>query len=65
MQRQQERIEKVQKIKDSARSPMDMMRVAEDNENKLSKKDFEGISRNSLCPCESGKKFKKCCGKSS
>ena len=64
MQRQQERIEKVQKIKDSARSPMDMMRVAEDNENKLSKKDFEGISRNSLCPCESGKKFKKCCGKS-
>jgi len=65
MQRQQERIEKVQKIKDSARSPMDMMRIAEDNENKLSKKDFEGISRNSLCPCESGKKFKKCCGKSS
>ncbi len=65
MQRQQERIEKVQKIKDSARSPMDMMRVTEDNENKLSKKDFEGISRNSLCPCESGKKFKKCCGKSS
>ena len=64
MQRQQERIEKVQKIKDSARSPMDMMRIAEDNENKLSKKDFEGISRNSLCPCESGKKFKKCCGKS-
>ena len=65
MQRQQERIEKVQKIKDSARSPMDMIRVTEDNENKLSKKDFEGISRNSLCPCESGKKFKKCCGKSS
>ncbi|MEC6796565.1 SEC-C metal-binding domain-containing protein [Photobacterium sp. S4TG1] len=24
---------------------------------------FKGIGRNDLCPCESGKKFKKCCGK--
>ena len=63
MQRQQERIEKVQKIKDSARSPMDMMSISKDNEPQLSEKDFEGISRNSLCPCGSGKKFKKCCGK--
>ena len=63
MQRQQERIEKVQKIKDSARSPMDMMSITKDNEPQLSEKDFEGISRNSLCPCGSGKKFKKCCGK--
>ena len=63
MQRQQERIEKVQKIKDSARSPMDMMNTTKGNEPQLSEKDFEGISRNSLCPCGSGKKFKKCCGK--
>ena len=63
MQRQQERIEKVQKIKDSARSPMDMMSISKDNEPQLSEKDFEGVSRNSLCPCGSGKKFKKCCGK--
>ena len=63
MQRQQERIEKVQKIKDSARSPMDMMSIAKDNDPQLSEKDFEGISRNSPCPCGSGKKFKKCCGK--
>ena len=63
MQRQQERIEKVQKIKDSARSPMDMISISKDNEPQLSEKDFEGVSRNSLCPCGSGKKFKKCCGK--
>ena len=63
MQRQQERIEKVQKIKDSARSPMDMMNTTKGNKPQLSEKDFEGISRNSLCPCGSGKKFKKCCGK--
>lgn len=63
MQRQQERIEKVQKIKDSARSPMDMMSITKDNNPQLSEKDFEGISRNSPCPCGSGKKFKKCCGK--
>ena len=24
---------------------------------------FKGIGRNDLCPCKSGKKFKKCCGK--
>ena len=65
MQRQQERIEKVQKIKDSARSPMDMMSITKDNDPQLSEKDFEGISRNSPCPCGSGKKFKKCCGKTS
>lgn len=63
MQRQQERIEKVQKIKDSARSPMDMISITKDNDPQLSEKDFEGISRNSPCPCGSGKKFKKCCGK--
>lgn len=26
---------------------------------------FKGIGRNDLCPCESGKKFKQCCGKKS
>ncbi|MEZ9049014.1 YecA family protein [Vibrio sp. 10N.261.51.A3] len=26
---------------------------------------FKDIGRNDLCPCESGKKFKQCCGKSS
>ncbi|ASI95922.1 prepilin peptidase [Vibrio rotiferianus] len=24
---------------------------------------FKGVGRNDLCPCESGKKFKQCCGK--
>ncbi|MGF1755337.1 SEC-C domain-containing protein [Vibrio makurazakiensis] len=24
---------------------------------------FKGIGRNDICPCESGKKFKQCCGK--
>ncbi|MFA0677395.1 SEC-C metal-binding domain-containing protein, partial [Vibrio sp. 10N.222.51.A6] len=26
---------------------------------------FKGIGRNDVCPCESGKKFKQCCGKNS
>nr|WP_069595717.1 SEC-C metal-binding domain-containing protein [Vibrio tasmaniensis]OEF60952.1 prepilin peptidase [Vibrio tasmaniensis 1F-187] len=26
---------------------------------------FKGIGRNDVCPCESGKKFKQCCGKKS
>lgn len=26
---------------------------------------FKGVGRNEACPCESGKKFKQCCGKSS
>ncbi|MDF5316970.1 SEC-C metal-binding domain-containing protein, partial [Vibrio parahaemolyticus] len=25
---------------------------------------FKGIGRNDPCPCESGKKFKQCCGQS-
>jgi len=24
-------------------------------------KDFVNVGRNNLCPCESGKKYKKCC----
>ena len=26
-------------------------------------KDYSNVGRNGLCPCESGKKFKKCCGR--
>ena len=32
------------------------------NKNKISPKDIKKIGRNDLCPCGSGKKYKKCCG---
>ncbi|MGB0908559.1 MAG: preprotein translocase subunit SecA [Maricaulaceae bacterium] len=44
-----------------ARSPMDMMADSAPT-NKVSAADLEGVSRNSPCPCGSGKKVKHCCG---
>lgn len=35
--------------------------IVEENEEKP-KIDYKGVGRNDLCPCGSGKKFKKCCG---
>ncbi|GAB1401781.1 preprotein translocase subunit SecA [Elusimicrobiota bacterium] len=32
------------------------------NKNKVTPKDIKKIGRNDLCPCGSGKKYKKCCG---
>jgi len=32
------------------------------NKNKVTAKDIKKIGRNDLCPCGSGKKYKKCCG---
>jgi len=52
-----------------ARAPMDMMtgapyaQTTESNPDAENIADFEGVSRNSLCPCGSGKKFKHCHGR--
>ena len=64
MQRQQEQIQAQQHAQASARSPMDMMGApAAAAAAELTAADFEGVSRNSPCPCGSGKKFKHCHGK--
>jgi len=62
MQRQQEQIQAQQQVQAGARSPMDMMGQAPAAP-QLTEADFEGVSRNSPCPCGSGKKFKHCHGK--
>jgi len=64
MQRQQEQIQAQQQAQAGARSPMDMMRApAAAPAAELTSADFEGVSRNSPCPCGSGDKFKHCHGK--
>jgi len=63
MQRQQEQIASQQQAQASARSPMDMMNQSAAPAKELSEADFEGVSRNSPCPCGSGEKFKHCHGK--
>jgi len=64
MQRQQEQIQAQQQAQAGARSPMDMMRApAAAPAAELTAADFEGVSRNSPCPCGSGDKFKHCHGK--
>ena len=62
MQRQQEQLQAQQQVQAGARSPMDMMHQAPAAPN-LGEADFEGVSRNSPCPCGSGDKFKHCHGK--
>jgi uncharacterized protein YecA (UPF0149 family) len=37
----------------------------EDDEDKTIKRDGDKIGRNATCPCGSGQKYKKCCGKTS
>jgi len=70
MQRQQEQMQAQQETQNqavaSARSPMDMMAAPvapAAAAATLTNADFEGVSRNSPCPCGSGKKFKHCHGK--
>ena len=67
MDRQQKQLQAQQQAQAGARSPMDMMSqapaAAPATAAELTEADFEGVSRNSPCPCGSGKKFKHCHGK--
>ena len=63
MQRQQEQLQAQQQAQAGARSPMDMMTAPAAPTQQPTKADFEGVSRNSPCPCGSGDKFKHCHGK--
>ena len=65
MQRQQraqaqEKAAQTQTTK-SARSPMDMI-ASQPEAQELTAKQLEGVTRNSACPCGSGKKYKHCHG---
>jgi len=62
MQRQQEQMQVQQQAQAGARSPMELMSQAP-AASELTAADFEGVSRNSPCPCGSGEKFKHCHGK--
>jgi len=72
MQRQQEQMMEQQRVQQSAnvsaRSPMEMMggpaaAPAPSIQTKATPEQLKGVSRNSPCPCGSGKKVKHCCGK--
>jgi preprotein translocase subunit SecA len=67
MQRQQEQIQAQQQAQASARAPMDMMSsapaAASAPAQQTTAANYEGVSRNSPCPCGSGEKFKHCHGK--
>ena len=77
MQRQQEAMMEQQKIQQSAnvsaRSPMEMMGrapfapavapPADDGQSNITPEQLKGASRNSACPCGSGKKVKHCHGR--
>jgi len=66
MQRQQEAMMEQQQAQQhtnmGARSPMEMMSgpAAAPTQTELSPEQLKGVSRNSACPCGSGKKFKHC-----
>ena len=60
MQRQQEQLQAQHQAQAGARSPMDMMTAPAAPAAAaatLTEADFEGVSRNSPCPCGSGKKL--------
>ncbi|MEW5903658.1 MAG: SEC-C metal-binding domain-containing protein [Pseudomonadota bacterium] len=40
-----------------------LSRAAEQRQHGASADSIERVGRNALCPCGSGRKFKKCCGK--
>jgi len=69
MQRQQEAMMEQQQAQQhtnmGARSPMEMMSgpAAAPTQTELSPEQLKGVSRNSACPCGSGKKFKHCHGR--
>ena len=63
MQRQQEKLAAQQQAQTGARAPMDMLSQPAAPAAELTEADFAGVSRNSPCPCGSGKKFKHCHGK--
>jgi len=68
MQRQQEDQMRLQQAQQTARAPMDMLGAphaapAELADRELTQEELQGISRNSACPCGSGKKFKHCHGR--
>jgi preprotein translocase subunit SecA len=64
-QRQQQQLQAAQQQQAqraaSARSPMEMVASAPEA-TELTPEQLEGVSRNSPCPCGSGKKFKHCHG---
>ena len=68
VQRQQEQQGLQQQSRPPARSPMDMVTQSPPPPNNASETDLdpkalEGVSRNSACPCGSGKKVKHCHGR--
>jgi len=68
MQRQQDTMMEQQNAQQQsnigARSPMEMMSApAAAPQTELSPEQLKGVSRNSACPCGSGKKFKHCHGR--
>jgi len=74
MQRQQETMMEQQQVQQqanvSARSPMEMMGAPSAagsappaGQTEISPEQLKGVSRNSACPCGSGKKVKHCHGK--
>ena len=69
MQRQQEQMMEQQRVQQSAnvsaRSPMEMMGAPASApvQSDITAEQLQGVSRNSACPCGSGKKVKHCHGK--
>ena len=69
MQRQQEQMMEQQRVQQSAnvsaRSPMEMMGspASAPVQSDITAEQLQGVSRNSACPCGSGKKVKHCHGK--
>ncbi len=67
MQRQQEEMQTQQLVQQQstldARSPMEMMTAPASAASDITPQQLEGVSRNSSCPCGSGKKVKHCHGK--
>lgn len=45
------------------RKPAAVKKAEETNNGEIAKQEVHKIGRNDLCPCGSGKKYKKCCGK--
>jgi preprotein translocase subunit SecA len=61
-----EEVAELEREQRQQRQPMQLSRGAEeDNEPKPFSREGDKVGRNADCPCGSGQKYKRCCGKSS
>jgi preprotein translocase subunit SecA len=60
----QDEVEELEQEKRRQRQEMEMSRGAGDETQRPTRREGDKVGRNAPCPCGSGKKYKRCCGRS-